>query len=62
LVGVALPTEISIHSNGANVAKEIKTKKKCCKKFEKKGKSCKNCPEHVQEECAGKAEKKKKKK
>jgi hypothetical protein len=44
------------------MAKEEKTKKKCCKKFEKKGKSCKNCPGPAQDKEKDKTEKKKKKK
>ena len=44
----------------AGMAKEDKMKKKCCKKFEKKGKSCKNCPGPAQDK--DKPEKKKKKK
>jgi hypothetical protein len=45
------------------MVKDKKSKKKCCGKFEKKGKRCKNCPDRILEEpSSGKAEKKKKKK
>jgi hypothetical protein len=36
--------------DGETVAKEKKAKKKCCKKFEKKGKRCKTCPGRVIDE------------
>jgi hypothetical protein len=32
------------------MAKEKKAKKKCCGKFEKKGKRCKDCPDRVHDE------------
>ena len=44
------------------MAKEDKTKDKCCKKFEKKGKRCKNCPGSAQDKEKDKTGKKKKKK
>ncbi len=44
------------------MAKKVKVKKKCCHKYQKKGKQCKACPEDVQEKCRKKSEKKKKKK
>ncbi len=40
------------------MAKETKTKKKCCGKFEKKGKRCKNCPDGTAKESTGKKKKK----
>ncbi len=43
------------------MAKKRKVKKKCCYKYEKKGKQCKACPETVQKKCEAKAKKKKKK-
>jgi hypothetical protein len=48
------------HYNGEIVAKEKKTKKKCCEKFEKKGKRCKTCPGRLVDEGKEKKEKKKK--
>ncbi|WP_265588539.1 hypothetical protein [Desulfotalea psychrophila] len=39
-----------------------KEKKKCCGKFEKKGKYCKNCPCLVDAQCACTEKKKKNKK
>jgi hypothetical protein len=48
------------YQDGEIVAKEKKTKKKCCKKFEEKGKRCKACPGRIVEEKTGKKEKKKK--
>jgi len=52
-----ISVELLNHQDGEIVAKEKKTKKKCCEKFEKKGKRCKNCPGRVIEE--GKEKKKK---
>lgn len=43
-----------------SMAKKKKVKKKCCHKFEKKGKYCKKCPESIQLACEIKAMKKKK--
>jgi hypothetical protein len=63
LSGIEVLAEISNQSDGFHMTKEKKAKKKCCEKFEKKGKRCKNCPDRVQDEQPhGKAEKKKKKK
>jgi len=39
---------------------EKKTKKKCCQKFEKKGKRCKNCPDGGSDKDKRKLDKKKK--
>jgi hypothetical protein len=44
------------------MAKEKKVKKKCCGKFEKKGKRCKDCPDRVQDEQSSCKDGKKKKK
>jgi len=41
---------------------QVKTKKKCCKKFEKKGTRCKSCPDALVKSGDGKKGKKKKKK
>jgi hypothetical protein len=43
------------------MAKQTKTKKKCCEKFEKKGTRCKNCPDASAKAGSGKKGKKKKK-
>ncbi len=44
------------------MGKEKVTKKKCCAKFKKKGKSCSKCPLFASKQCATKVDDKKAKK